>query len=211
MNGKSVLGDGKSFIAQYLLQMSSLLMECPVGSLEGLIDVLRSAREEGRKVFTFGNGGSAAAASHLACDLAKGTINGAGKRFRVICLSDNLPLITAWANDSDYTAVFVEQLDPLLETDDVVIGISGSGNSRNVIRAIDLAKARGGFTVGLTGFDGGELAQRASLAFIVPSSNMQQIEDVHMVIIHLVTSFLRDTSPKDKEVERLVAGVLSPK
>ncbi len=184
-------GDGKSFIGEYIFDVTSVLTECSVGQIMEIMELLIWARERGKKVFTFGNGGSAAAASHLSCDLAKGTINGSRKRFRTICLSDSIPLMTAWANDEEYADIFAQQLDPLLETDDVVFGISGSGNSPNVIRAVDLGNARGAHTAGLTGFDGGELSVRASVSLTVPSDNMQHVEDAHMIIIHLLTSYLR--------------------
>ncbi len=184
-------GNGKSFIGQYLFHITTLLTECSVERIMDVLDLLIWAREREKKVFTFGNGGSASAASHLTCDLSKGTIGGSRKRFKVICLADNIPLITAWANDEDYADIFVEQLDPLLDADDVVFGISGSGNSPNVIRAIELGNRRKAHTVGLAGFDGGRLAQLAEVSITVPSDNMHHIEDVHMVIIHLLTSYLR--------------------
>jgi len=184
-------GDGPSFIRQYLFQVTTLLTECPIDEVLDVLDVLARARERERTIFTFGNGGSAAAASHLACDLSKGTIDNGRKRFRVVCLSDSVPLMTAWANDAEYAAIFAEQLYPLLEPEDVAIGISGSGDSENVIRAIELAELRGAITVGLTGFDGGRLARAAQVAVTVPSTNMQQIEDAHMILIHLMTTFLR--------------------
>ncbi len=183
-------GNGRSFIRHYLYQMTTLLMDSPIDSMMDLLELLIWVRERGKRVFTFGNGGSAASASHLACDLAKGTINGSRKRFKVICLSDNVPLITAWANDEDYSDIFVQQLDPLVEADDVVIGISGSGNSANVIRAIELANARRASTVGFSGFDGGLLSQTAAISIVVPSDNMQQVEDAHMIMIHLLTTYL---------------------
>jgi D-sedoheptulose 7-phosphate isomerase len=183
--------NGKGFIGQYLFQLANLLMECPVDRIMAVLDLLIWARERERKVFTFGNGGSAAAASHLTCDLSKGTIGGSHKRFKVICLSDNVPLMTAWANDAEYADIFAAQLDPLLDADDVLFAISASGNSPNVIRAIELGNTRKAHSIGLTGFAGGLLAQRAEVSVTVPSDNMQHVEDVHMMIIHLLTSFLR--------------------
>jgi D-sedoheptulose 7-phosphate isomerase len=191
-------GNGKSFIRHYLYQVATLLTECSTDEIMEVLELLIWARERGKKIFTFGNGGSAAAASHLACDLSKGTIGGSEKRFKVICLTDNVPLMTAWANDEDYADIFVENLDPLLENEDVVFGISGSGNSQNVIRAVDLGNDRKAHTVGLTGFDGGQLVQRADISITVPSDNMQQIEDAHMIVIHLLTSYLRLSSRERK-------------
>jgi len=187
-------GNGKSFIGQYLFQVANLLTECSIERIMDLLDLLIWARERGEQIYTFGNGGSASAASHLTCDLSKGTIDGSRFRFKIICLADNIPLMTAWANDEEYAEIFVEQLEPLVEADDVVFGISGSGNSPNVIRAIELGNRRKAHTVGLTGLDGGQLARLAEVSITVPSDNMQQIEDVHMVIIHLLTSYLRLSS-----------------
>ena len=198
-------GNGKAFIGQYLFQVATLLTECSIERIMNVLDLLIWARERGKTIFTFGNGGSAAAASHLTCDLSKGTIGGSSKRFKVICLADNVPLMTAWANDESYDDIFVEQLAPLLDVDDVVFAISGSGNSPNVLRAIDLGNRRKGHTVGLTGFDGGLLARLAEISITVPSDNMQQIEDVHMVIIHLLTSYLRLNSRERERLTRQVA------
>ena len=198
-------GSGKSFVGNYLYQVANLLTECSVDEIMEVLDLLIWARERKKKVFTFGNGGSAATASHLACDLSKGTIGGSEKRFRVICLADNVPLMTAWANDQDYADIFIEQLGPLLEADDIVFGISGSGNSPNVIRAIDLGNDRKAHTIGLTGFDGGQLVKCAEISITVPSDNMQHIEDTHMIVVHLLTSYLSLSSRERKGITSLEA------
>ncbi len=158
-----------------------------------IASVLTDARVSGRKVFIMGNGGSASTASHMASDLNKGASRKDAPRFRAIALTDNLPLIMAWANDSSYDDVFIEQLRSHLEEGDVVIGISGSGNSTNVLKAIEYAKTSGAITVGFTGFDGGRLAKIAEIAYVVPSHCMQQVEDAHLVIEHLLSLILRDS------------------
>ena len=139
-----------------------------------------------------GNGGSASTASHFACDINKGVVNGLEKRFRVVCLSDNIPTILAYANDQAYDAIFVEQLANFLTKNDLVIGISGSGNSTNVINAIQYANENSAITIGLTGFNGGELAKVAHQSIIVPSDDMQKIEDMHLIMVHMVMQILNE-------------------
>jgi D-sedoheptulose 7-phosphate isomerase len=147
-------------------------------------------------IFLLGNGGSAATASHLACDLGKGTVAPGRKRMKVMSLTDNLPLITAWANDTQYEDIFAEQLAHFISSGDLVMGISGSGKSKNVLNALKLAKECGALTIGLTGFDGGEMKDMVDYCLIVPSTNMQQIEDCHLIITHLIFSLLRDRIAK---------------
>lgn len=148
---------------------------------------LLKAYESGRTVFTFGNGGSAALASHFACDLGKGTAycNG-GKRLRVLALTDNLSTLTAWANDSSYEDVFSEQLRNFVQPQDVAFAISGSGNSKNVLNALQVAREASATTVGISGFQGGDMKSLCDICVIVPSNNMQIIEDLHLAIAHSI-------------------------
>ena len=145
------------------------------------------AYESGRTVFTFGNGGSASLASHLACDLGKGTAycNG-GKRLRVLALTDNLPTLTAWANDSGYEDVFSEQLRNFVQPQDVALAISGSGNSKNVLNALQTAREAQATTLGLSGFQGGTMKSLCDICVVVPSNNMQIIEDLHLAMAHSI-------------------------
>jgi D-sedoheptulose 7-phosphate isomerase len=129
----------------------------------------------------------------MASDLNKGSNRPDAPRFRAVALTDNIPAMLAWANDSSYEDVFVEQLKNHVEAGDVVIGISGSGNSENVLKAIDYANGAGAVTIGLSGFDGGKLAKLAKVAYVVPSNCMQQVEDIHLVIEHLISIALRDS------------------
>ncbi len=149
--------------------------------------VLVKAYELERMIYTFGNGGSASLASHLACDLGKGTAycNG-GKRLRVLALTDNLPTLTAWANDSGYEDTFSEQLRNFVQPQDVAFAISGSGNSKNVLNALQIARDVGATTVGLSGFQGGEMKSLCDICVVVPSNNMQIIEDLHLAIAHSI-------------------------
>jgi D-sedoheptulose 7-phosphate isomerase len=139
-----------------------------------------------------GNGGSAATASHFACDLGKNTLADGLPCFRALSLADNTALMTAWANDTAYDNLFCGQLQTLLQPEDVVIGLSASGNSPNVLRAMQMARERGAVTVGLTGFAGGRLKDLVDLAIVVPSQCMEQIEDLHLVLEHVVVTALRE-------------------
>lgn len=178
-------------LEQYLNGLHTMLEQLPLKATQQLINLLIAANAERRTVFLFGNGGSAATASHFACDLAKNTIVRDTPRFKVVALTDNVPLITAWANDTAYDHIFADQLDALVRPGDVVIGISGSGNSENVIRAIRLARERGAITVGMTGFDGGQLKELVDLCLHVPHPNMEQVEDAHLILEHMICATLR--------------------
>jgi D-sedoheptulose 7-phosphate isomerase len=177
-------------IREYLDLVAEALAELPEDKIQDVIDTLKTAHAEGRQVILLGNGGSAATASHLACDLQKGLKEHTGKRFRASAVTDNVALMTAWANDTDYDNIFAEQLDSLLQPGDVVVAISGSGNSPNVIKAVQKANEMGAVTIGWSGFAGGKLAQVAQKSIVVASDNMQRIEDVHMVLGHLVFACL---------------------
>jgi D-sedoheptulose 7-phosphate isomerase len=178
-------------ISAYLTEMQSTLSNLPIDGIERIVSVLRDARAQKKTVFLFGNGGSAATASHLACDLAKGT-NATGRpRLRVIALTDNVPLISAWANDSSYEDIFAQQLQQQVESGDIAIGISGSGRSPNVLNALKVARSAGAITIGLTGFDGGDLKNLVDLCVVVPDNSIDQVEDVHLMIGHVIASCLR--------------------
>jgi len=185
----------KNFIGGYLddmIECLEYLKQNEAEFFDEFATVLLKARAEKKHIFFCGNGGSASTASHFTSDLAKGTIVEGTPRFRALSLADNIPQMLAWGNDSCYEDIFVEQLKNLMDPGDVVIGISGSGNSGNVLRAIEYANANGAVTVGLTGFNGGKLKDMAKLVLVVPIHYMQKIEDVHMLVDHLVTSLIRE-------------------
>jgi len=163
----------------------------PFERVEQVAEILVQAYESQRTVFLFGNGGSAALASHFACDLGKGTVNGSKKRFRVMALTDNVPLITAWANDSHYDDIFSEQLANFAAPGDVAFAISGSGNSPNVLKALRAAKQAGSITTGLTGFSGGKMLELCDACIVVPCDNMQIIEDLHLCVAHSLFTCVR--------------------
>lgn len=173
-------------VSTYLHTMQDTLGKIDVGKIEQLIDVLMDARLYGRQVFIMGNGGSASTASHFVADLAKNTRRPNWPHFRVIGLTDNMAIFSAYANDEGYENVFAEQLSSLVEPQDIVIGISASGNSENVLRAIRLANKFGAYTVGLTGFSGGELARISQLNIHVPLNSYEQVEDIHLMVEHMV-------------------------
>ncbi|MBI4758536.1 MAG: SIS domain-containing protein [Chloroflexi bacterium] len=170
----------------YLNGVSQLLLQLPRDDIVQVIDVLERARAEGRRVFVFGNGGSAATAAHLVCDLVKNTVQEGKPRFRAISLNDNMSTISAYANDCGYETVFAEPLVSLAAPGDVAIGISASGNSANVLRAMDVAQGHGLVRIGFTGYEGGKLKDKVDVCVIVPSEDMQQIEDAHLVIAHVI-------------------------
>jgi D-sedoheptulose 7-phosphate isomerase len=171
--------------------VGSVLRRLPFALIDRLTDTLWSAYLEGKTVYVFGNGGSAALASHCACDLGKGTVINGNRRFRVLALTDNVPLMTALANDISYDDIFAEQLTSLVEKGDIALAISGSGNSPNVLKALHVAREAGAFTIGLTGFEGGKMKSLCDLCVIVPSDNMQVIEDLHVSVNHSVFTSLR--------------------
>lgn len=173
--------------------------ETLVEEMDKLASLLLKARENKRTIFIMGNGGSASTASHLASDFCKGTAVRGFPRFKAVALTDNIPNMLAWANDSGYEDIFVEQLKNLMEPGDVVIAISGSGNSANILKAIEYANEKGGVTIGLCGGDGGKLLGMVREKIRVPEDYMQRIEDVHVLIGHLLTSLIREEQQREAE------------
>lgn len=172
---------------QYFEELQRVVTGLSYDGIDQIASALYKAYESERIVYTFGNGGSASLASHFACDLGKGTAycNG-GKRFRALALTDNLPSITAWANDSSYEDIFSEQLRNFVHPQDVAFAISGSGNSKNVLNALEVAREAGAATVGISGFEGGRMKSLCDICVVVPSNNMQIIEDMHLAMAHSI-------------------------
>lgn len=173
-------------IRHYFSTVQALLDQTPFDDVDSVVNALMDANRAGGTVFICGNGGSAATASHFACDLAKRPMVSGQPRFRVVSLTDNNALMTALSNDISYEAVFSEQLIPLVRKGDVVIGISGSGNSPNVLNAMRAAHEAGATTVGFSGYDGGKLKGMVDLSVHVPSFTMAMVEDVHLMIEHAI-------------------------
>ena len=185
-----------AYARRYLADTAAALAEPYV--LEGvrrIVPMLVRARDDGRLVLLFGNGGSASTASHFVTDLAKVATPKGVRPMRCVALSDNVPSVTAWANDTDYSRIFSEQLRALATPGDVAIAISGSGNSPNVLEAVRAARAIGLGTIGLTGMGGGKLKDLVDVAVVVPSDSMQHTEDAHVILLHLLTAYLRDEGP----------------
>ncbi|QBD83711.1 SIS domain-containing protein [Ktedonosporobacter rubrisoli] len=159
--------------------------------LQKVLQLLEQAYHSGHRIFIMGNGGSAATASHFALDLAKNTIVPGAPRLKAISLTDHVPLITAWSNDTAYEHIFAEQLANLIEAGDVAIGISASGNSRNVINALHLAGRSGAFTIGLLGATGGKIKDMVDAYVLAPGRNIEQEEDAHMILAHIITRHMR--------------------
>ncbi len=179
-------------IQGYLQDLHSTLDMIPRNHIQKMIGLLKEARVNDRQVFAMGNGGSASTASHFVADLGKNTRTEGQPHFRAFALTDNVASITAYANDEGYENIFSQQLAASVQCNDVVIGISASGNSKNVLNAISLANEKGATTIGLTGFDGGKLGSLAQLHIHIPSNRIEQVEDIHMMIEHMVVSAIKE-------------------
>lgn len=184
-------------VGTYISDLQNTLNQLPASQIEAAIQMLTEARMERRQVFIMGNGGSASTATHFVCDLAKNTRKPDLPNFRVIGLTDNMAIFSALANDEGYENVFAQQLASFVEPDDIVIGISASGNSANVLNAIELGNRMGAFTIGLTGFDGGRLRSMVALDIHVPSNCIEHVEDIHLMLEHLICKAIKDMDDSD--------------
>jgi D-sedoheptulose 7-phosphate isomerase len=182
------------FAKDYIQGLKDVLDRTPWGPVDEIIQAIELAQNNRQQIFVIGNGGSAATASHMMNDLCKGTLGHKGDapwpRLRVIALTDNVSLMTAWANDTDYNHVFSEPLKNLAQRGDLLVAISASGNSPNILAAVEAAKQIGVKVIGLTGFGGGKLAKLAEICFVVPSDGYGPVEDVHMILDHIITGYL---------------------
>ena len=194
----------KDFFDHYIEEEQRLLGEISEAEFDKVIKLFKAAYVGGKQVFVFGNGGSGATASHFACDINKGVSYGHDKRFKVICLNDNIPTMLAYANDTSYDDIFIEQLKNFMQPEDLVFGISGSGNSANVVRAVEYARDNNAKTLGFTGFNGGRLGEVAALSINVASEDMQKIEDIHLILTHMIMqSFMKKLGlPTKKDNEK---------
>ena len=183
-------------ISEYISMLGDTLNGLPKEEISELICTLEDAAKTGKNVFLFGNGGSAATASHLACDFQKGLGRELGRSLKAVSLNDCIPLMLAWANDADYSVIFEEQIKSLASEGDIAIGISGSGNSPNVLKGIEAANAKGLTTYGISGFGGGKLAGLAKKPIVIPSDNMQVVEDIHLIIGHIIYTCIRKAMGK---------------
>jgi len=181
----------ENFFISYFQDIKGTLDKINLNILRKVNDILFDALNKGNQIFTMGNGGSGVTASHFVCDLNKGVSFGQKKKFKAICLNDNLPTLLAYANDLSYSDIFCEQLKNFMEEKDIVIGFSGSGNSENVLKAIEHANKNRAITIGFSGFDGGKLAKIAKHSIIVSIDDMQKIEDIHLILCHLIMQTMK--------------------
>ncbi len=181
-----------TFTESYVDKLVGTLRGLDLSKIDQAIEWLREARDNGNTIFTCGNGGSASTASHFVCDIVKGASFQREKRFRIMALTDNLAAITAYSNDVSYECVFVEQLKNFAKPGDVVIAISGSGNSPNVLRAIEYANEAGCKTIGMTGRDGGKLGGLVQLNVLAADPHMGRIEDAHLIACHMLAYAFMD-------------------
>ena len=179
-------------IESYITTLTGTVNQLPVDHIARVVKVLQTARANGKQVFIMGNGGSASTASHFVCDLAKNTRHDSLPHFRVIGLTDNMAIFSAYANDEGYENVFAAQLANLVEAEDVVIAISASGNSANVVKAIQEAKSYNAVTVGFTGFTGGKLASLVDIQVHVDSYVIEHVEDIHLMLEHMIVKAIKD-------------------
>lgn len=186
------MANSENDFSGYLGELKTVLDNLPLQQISKAGDILFECYQTHHTVFTFGNGGSGALASHLAADLGKGTHFPGPKelasvrRLKAMAVTDNMPMITAWSNDTQYEDVFMRQIENFLQPRDVAMAISGSGNSRNVLKALEYARGAGATTIGLGGFGGGKMKDLLDCPIIVPSNSMQQVEDAHVIISHMI-------------------------
>ena len=186
--------DADLFIKRYFHDLSALVPQLPYSAINRIVSTFLSAFAEQRTIYVFGNGGSAASASHMMCDINKGASGlGAGTRPRVMALTDNASLISAWANDFGYERIFSEQLKTFIKPRDVAFAISTSGDSPNVLLALETAREYGAMTVGLSGCQGGQMKSLCDVCAIIPSDNVQLIEDLHHATIHSIFVAVRES------------------
>ena len=185
-------GGTRHYVSDYLTGLHELLSAIDPAELENVVNLLFEAHARDRRVVLCGNGGSASTASHLVCDFMKNILLDGGKPFEVVALTDSPALLSAWGNDTEFANVFAGQARTWLRAGDVLIAISGSGNSLNVLRAVEVAREVGATSIGWCGYTGGKLAPLVDHAVVVRKRNMQQVEDLHLIFGHIVFSALRD-------------------
>ncbi len=191
-------------IQKYWHELTFAMQEMPFHVLDQLAEVLLDCQKRNSTIFLLGNGGSAATASHFACDLAKGTRTDNVPTFRVITLNENVSLMTAWANDTNYERIFAEQISALVRPNDVVILISVSGNSPNILAAAVAARQADALVIALTGQSGGSLTSLANLVVCVPTQSIEQVEDAHLIIAHSLCVVLRKRLSCGAETEAIL-------
>lgn len=190
-----------NFIQSYFKDLTEIANKISMEDIMKAIRILDNARKEGKKIFVIGNGGSASTATHFVCDLNKYTSVDGKKRFKAISLEDNIPLVTALVNDEGWNNVYSYQLENLMDDGDCIVAISVHGGfgkdkadlwSQNLLKAVKIVQSRGGKAIGLVGFDGGSLKEIADVCIVVPIDSTPQVEGFHLVLTHLICSFIRE-------------------
>ncbi|HET7872805.1 MAG TPA: SIS domain-containing protein [Terriglobales bacterium] len=191
----------------YFRRLASLIPQLPFRTIDAMASVLLRALEEGRTVFVFGNGGSAASASHAVCDLNKGVaFHDHPRRLKVISLTDNVPMMTAWANDLGYKHIFSQQLRSYLQPHDVALAVSCSGDSPNVLLGLETARAMGGTTLGIAGNHGGSMKALCDICAVVPSDDVRMIEDMHHAVLHALSAAVAEHAQASAPRMAVAAG-----
>lgn len=189
------------FVDDYIKDLQEIIDSLPKDKIKEIVKLIRNTYKNSKNIFIIGNGGSSSTASHFACDLAKNTIKNFNdpneRRLKVISLTDNHALISAIANDISYDDIFSEQLSNLVDKGDLVIGISASGKSKNVLKAVEFASKKGAITIGLIGFDGGKLKDIADHSIVVPVKHYGKAEDAHHIIMHIICYYIKDIKLKE--------------
>ena len=204
--GVKLAGPVEFSVQAYFQAVARTIQQLPYSSIQQIIAVILRACEQQRTLFVFGNGGSAATASHMMCDLSKGTA-ASDRRLKVIALTDNVPLLTAWANDVGYEHIFSEQLKTFVQSGDVVLAISGSGNSASILEGLKTARASGAITLGMAGYQGGRMKELCDICAVVPSDDIQVVEDLHHAIAHSILTALRAVLHAPAKAMAATAGV----
>jgi D-sedoheptulose 7-phosphate isomerase len=197
-------------IVSYIALLQQTIDQLPLETIHKIIDRLHLARLSGRQVFIMGNGGSASTASHFVCDLSKNTRSEGWPHFKVIGLTDNMAVFSAYANDEGYENVFSQQLASLLTPEDIVIAISASGNSKNILNGVRFAKSQNAFVIGFTGFDGGSLASLVDIHLNVNSSVIEHVEDIHLMLEHMIVKSLRERAHTETMTSMVLENVQTP-
>ncbi len=203
----SIGGSSSSRSRLYFEELAALVPVLPYEAMDRIVELIVGACREERTIFVFGNGGSAASASHMVCDLNKGVAQSAAtSRIKAMALTDNVPLLTAWANDLSYEHVFSEQLKNFVQPGDVVLALSCTGNSRNVLAGLRTARDLGATAAGLAGFEGGAMKELCDVCAVVPCENMQIVEDMHQAMLHSICCSVGECLREPRPAFRLTAA-----
>lgn len=179
-------------IKEYIADVKRLCDTLDIDKIDGVCEVVLEKYKAGKQIFVAGNGGSAGTSNHFSCDFGKNAVKSDTKRPKIISLSSNIEVLTALGNDFSYAEVFSQQMKNLFNDGDLIILISASGNSPNVVSAAEYAKSRGGVVVGLTGFEGGKLKDLSDVYVNIPSYSYEKIEDLHMMLVHMIVCWFKE-------------------